>query len=486
MARDASKDRTILLFVVLLQTFAYFVPAATWNPVSRLAATRAFASGRLEVGSFAAATGDRSWRRGRWYSDKAPLPAMVAAPTYALVRAVHRALHRDAPAFEAREVRGVTAASLTPNTTFTQLLYASSLMTAGLAGASLAVLVLRFLRRRFAEPVAMTSTLATIFGTPLFPYSTSFYGHVPAALALFGAVCALDVEPEARVPPKQLALVGFLLAFAVGCEYLTAVPAAVVGGYAIVRAARASRTSVFALALGAFAPVVAIGAYHAACFGSPLRTGYSFLVNPTFVAGHGRGLLGLMLPRLDALIGLFVGPSRGLFRLAPVALVGVVGLALRVRRVRDPVVVVAVLSAVAMGIANAGYYMWWGGAATGPRHLVPVMPVLAVGIAHVLTTPRLRVGGLVLACVSIASMLAFTAIGLEAPEGQDVVVDYLAPHLARGEFAWLRGSSNLGLMLGFARPASLVPLLAFWILAGYSLREGRPDEPEAAHDETAP
>ena len=84
-----------------------------------------------------------------------------------------------------------------------------------------------------------------------------------------------------------------------------------------------------------------------------------------------------------------------------------------------------------MLLANAGYYMWWGGAATGPRHLVAVIPFLAVGVAEMLTERRWHAAVVAVASLSVASMLAFTAVGLEAPEGVDAWTHY-AGYALRG------------------------------------------------------
>ena len=71
--------------------FAYFVPSATWSPVSRLNLTRAIVEeGTLSVDAFVESTGDRALRNGHWYCDKAPLPSLIAVPAYAAFHAYNR------------------------------------------------------------------------------------------------------------------------------------------------------------------------------------------------------------------------------------------------------------------------------------------------------------------------------------------------------------------------------------------------------------
>src|SRR6185295_6583294 len=80
--------------------FAYFVPAATWNPVSRFDLTRAIVEeGSLRIDPYADNTGDRSRRDEHWYTDKAPLPAFLAVPAYAAVRGV-QAIRGQRPTYQ--------------------------------------------------------------------------------------------------------------------------------------------------------------------------------------------------------------------------------------------------------------------------------------------------------------------------------------------------------------------------------------------------
>src|SRR5690606_1794992 len=86
----------------LFGVFCYFLPAATWAPVSRFDGRRAaVGQGTLSIAAFADSTGDRAFYDGRWYSDKAPLPALLALPAYQAYHLLDRARGK-APAYEAR------------------------------------------------------------------------------------------------------------------------------------------------------------------------------------------------------------------------------------------------------------------------------------------------------------------------------------------------------------------------------------------------
>ena len=466
----------------LFVTFAYFLPAATWNPVSRFELTRSLVErGKLDIDTFADSTGDRAFSAGHWYSDKAPLPALLAVPAYALLYAWDQHQGQDA-VYTASGTEERPALRVTVNHPFARGLYVSSLSTAALGGVALALAVYEVLRRRVTPVIAFASTTATVLGTPLFAYATSLYGHTLAAALLFGAVALLDeprVGNEAFGPAPahgRLRWAGMCLAAAVGCEYLAVVPALVIGLAIVLRLPRAAR-AVLDLAEGAMVPALVIAAYHTACFGAPWRTGYSFIVHPDF-SGQGRGLMGIQLPRPSVLASLLFGTRRGLFYVAPITAVGLGAMLYALRkRTADWLVPVGLAAFGALWVVNAGYYMWWGGAAAGPRHMVPALGFVAVGVARALAKPELRYPALGVALVSILGMLLLVGVGIEAPEEGDIMLDYAWRLFRAGELSRLSGASNWAISAGLPPGGSLGPLLAWWIVGGrYLARAAATDE----------
>jgi hypothetical protein len=453
----------------LFGMFCYFLPASTWSPVSRFDLTRAIIEQRtLSIDSFADNTGDRSFNNGHWYSDKAPLPALLALPAYQAYHMMDRARGK-APAYEARGTPERPAARITVNRSFQRGLYVCSLSTVAMSGVALGLIVFELLRRRMASADALWGSAVTLLATCIFPYSTGFYGHVMAGAFLAGSVLLLDPLPEDRAnrPPSwgRAAGAGACLVASAGCEYLAAVPALIVALTLLAFQPRSHLLRwVLGMALGALVPAAVIGAYHTACFGAPWRTGYSFIVNARFAAGHASGFLGIRVPRLEALFGLLLGRFRGLFYIAPVTLLLFVGLLARVRA-RDRVALAGTLAFVALLLVNAGYYMWWGGAAAGPRHLVPVLGFLALGLPWLWERRWARWALYGLGAVSALNMLVIAGVGLEAPERGDVLFDFAYARLLQGRLSMIAGSSNLGLEFGLVRGGTLGPLLV-WMLGG--------------------
>ena len=298
-------ERRRLRFVYatwLFGIFAFFVPAATWSPASRFALTQAVVErGTLSIDAYASSTGDRALVGDRWFSEKAPLPSLVAAVPFAAVRAIQHARGVQ-PTYRAYVQGQTPAARLEVNQAYQQGLFVSSVFTSALGGVAVGLLAFELLRRRTTIRLALLGSALLALGTPLFPYATSFYGHTPAAALLLGALLALDpLGQRGGLDParKRVRIAALCLAAAPGCEYLAAVPAAIIGGWFLLRS-RARLDALLDFALGAVVPVAVVCAYHTATFGAPWRTGYSFIVNPQFEAGQKAGFLGITSLRAAA------------------------------------------------------------------------------------------------------------------------------------------------------------------------------------------
>jgi hypothetical protein len=112
-------------------------------------------------------------------------------------------------------------------------------------------------------------------------------------------------------------------------------------------------------------------------------------------------------------------------------------------------------------LLNAGYYMWDGGAAFGPRHCVPMLPFLALGLVVPLRLlPRAT---LVLAGVGVFHVVLVTTVGPEAPTWGNPVWEYGLPGLLEGP-GGPGAASTLGRLMGLPGPFALVPLAAIWVL----------------------
>ena len=149
--------------------------------------------------------------------------------------------------------------------------------------------------------------------------------------------------------------------------------------------------------LGGLPAALALGAYDRAAFGSPFHVSYSYEAGPL---GHQQrtGFLGIGVPSLSSLDQtLFV--DRGALVFSPVLVACAVGLVLMFRRGYRGEAAVASFVVIALALADAGYYLPYGGTSPGPRFLAASIPFLCLGLPFALE--RFRKTVLALAVVSV-------------------------------------------------------------------------------------
>ncbi|MEM9453939.1 MAG: hypothetical protein AAGF11_07155 [Myxococcota bacterium] len=481
------RARLLPLGVALTLTYGYFVGQPAWNQNSRLALTRALVEQRTTViDRYHVTTGDKSYRDGHFYCDKAPGASWLATVPYALLYGLRRVTGGELPDVRVRPLDPQGSVpepdarqpgdALVYNLAHRIALYLCGLLTGVLptVAAAAAVFLLALRQAAGCPRTAVVVALTFALATPAFPYATVFYGHALCGCALlwaFALVALDDPEPAADLAAGRRPLwVGTLLGAAVVTEYPAAVPALMITGLALWRHGPSFGLRVV---LGGIPWALALAAYHVAAFGHPLSTGYDFVYREEFAEGM-RVRYGIHAPDPQALWQLLLGSYRGLFYLSPVLLLAAWGLwpraSLRGRADEDPgqglprPAMHTALAIVAFYLLlNAGYYMWDGGAAYGPRHLVPMLGLLMLGAgAGWRISPRLFV---VLAAVGGLHMVLGAAATPEAPQHGNPVWEYAWPR-ARGAEAAVPGrATNLGLLLGLPGLLSLVPLLAPWLWA---------------------
>jgi len=481
----------VLLGVALFITYGYFVPPAAWNENSRFNLTRSLIERRrVDIDPFHANTGDKSFRDGHYYCDKAPGASFLGAIPYALYYGYLKATGRPLPNFTVRVTKGApgstpltvstmgaasspssraTAAEdedrILINISFRKALYVCNLFTNALAGALGGVLFYILLcGLGLPGQQAFVTTLAFALGSLFFPYATMFYGHVLAATFLFASFALVYRSKQSglETTPRVLTWAGVLAAAAVVAEFPTGVAAIAIAVYAL--SALRDRARIVFFAAGAVAPAVLLFLYQGAAFGSPLRPGYALVSGAEFAQGMSKGLMGITYPKLGVLYEILFGRFRGLFYISPVLILGFIGLARLCRR-PGPLRAEAILAAVIVAyfvLMNSAYFMWSGGAALGPRHVIPMLPFLCLGIPFAVRKRRWIPVALI--AVSIFNQTIATAVAPEAPPEGDPLFDHAYFHFFHGRVAVLPGTTNLGLLIGMPGPLSVLPLAVIWFL----------------------
>jgi len=494
--------RRIQLGILLLlwPTYAYFYQAGADNEASRLNLVRAFVEdGVFWVDPYAWNSADQIVyeRDGvrHYYSGKAPGSSMLAALPFKLASELLWPL--DLP-------EGIHWHAVVYATAITTVNLLSALAAAVMFGVCVHALGSAWL--------ALFGVAAVWLGTILFPFSTLQFGHAQAAAFVafaFALVYGATGEraAAARRPGWALLGAGFCAGFAVVIEYPTVILVALLGLYLLHGLGdarfvppRRPAGGVARFVAGGLCAGALLAAYNLAAFGTLLYVPYeAYTQGDTFFQAHSQGVLGVSWPGLESFVrqlgAITVFPQRGLLYLGfedfrvyatnPVLWIALAGIVLLVaRRETRPEGVLAAAAAICMLVFNACYgdsiVYWGGGASVGPRHVVPMLPLLAIPLAR--TVRSLSWLFFPLLAVSVFYMLLATAVeprvGYEFP---NPARDLFAANWMEGHFSLNRGALfdverrlltedstafNLGELAGLPGAWQLAPLLCWWLLVG--------------------
>jgi hypothetical protein len=251
--RSPRARREILLFLGLLFCYGFFRQNPVWNENSRYDLVRALVEDRsVVIDKYHENTGDKAFRDGHYYSDKAPGTALLGAPVYALLLAVHEATDAGPP--------GGSAA-----------VHALTFAVCSVPTAVLVLLLLRFLRPAVGYRWALVVALAHGLGSIAFPFATMYFGHAASAAFLFTAFYLLW---RYRSDRRDRLLVGAGLA--VGAAVITEIPVALGGAVLAVYATWIARERVAWFVLGGVPVALVLLAYNWIAFGSPFSLGYQY------------------------------------------------------------------------------------------------------------------------------------------------------------------------------------------------------------------
>jgi len=441
--------RALLVFVLLAFMYGYYYQDPEANGNSRIGLIFAIVQeGRLTIDSYYNTEGTRTidiaFLNGHYYSDKAIGTSIIGALFYA-------------PMYMFMKLTGHGLDLL-------HIKYLLTIAVVGLPSAFAGSLVYVLCETISGSRLrAYLATLAVALGTMCLPFSAIFFGHQLAAALLFCSfflIFQLKLKPDLRQKRGYLFLIGFLLGTAFLTEYTTPViilPLSLYYLYILRErwSFRWIRSTIMPFVMGASIPAVILMIYNTLCFGNPFTIGYEHLANQ-FQSSMSQGFLGISLPRPEVLFYLTFHPAHGLFWQSPVLLMAMVGFYFLWRdkryRLEAIIVMIAFFSYL---LINSGYYMWWGGASFGPRHLIPMLLFLSIPL--VLIPRRLIPLVIILTVISIGQMFIPLAGRTLVPDnyffenehlkffGYSSIYSYSWQQLLNGYFAYNLGEKLLGL-----------------------------------------
>jgi len=271
-------------------------------------------------------------------------------------------------------------------------------------------------RKKHAYPGIIT--FAYSMATLMLPFSTTLWGHPTAAAFLFFAFYLITIK-------ARMEWVGLFFGIAVLIDFITAPIAVGLFAYALTvwkKPIQSTRRFI----LGGLPPLLLLLFYNWKCFGSPFAVAYSFS-NPVFNVTDENKLFGfLSLPIPDALWGLTFGFRSGLFVLFPVTLFALIGLfnGLRSRNSKTESMI-ALYIVIVIYLGNASFPYWDGGYSSGPRHLIPMLPFLILGLQWIKFNFLFYIA-LLYSAVNAAAILSVT---LFAPQPQNMMYGFIWPQM---------------------------------------------------------
>jgi hypothetical protein len=465
----------VILFLVCLATYAYFYQASDHNVAARIDLIRAIIERHtlwIENPYAGYNTADIVELGGHVYSSKAPGASFAGLLPWVIATNLARlcSLSADTPPY------------------WTAVTYLTTLLTVGLASA-LAVVILYRLALYFGieRPRAVLLALTLACGTILFLYATEFTGEPLAACCELASFYVLATQ---RASWWWSLAAGLLAGWGVLSDFPTFVIALAIALFALHRL-RAQASAVCGFVTGALAVAAILAVYNYLAFSRPFFLSYEAFgqpgVNQARFPWQAEGFVGITHPHLPVLWDILLWPQRGLLFCNPVFLLLPLGMwgFLRSRWRAEALTVCAAVIAMILLCSSCADNIaaWGGGTATGPRHLVPILPFLVLTLAFL--PKNLNPLFAILAFVSVFLMLMATAVEPHLPyEYTNPFRDFLWPAFARGDFALninpffepapIRGDSaafNLGHLAGLPGSIQLWPIAVLWTGAAlYLLR----------------
>ncbi len=403
----------VLLFALVWFSCVWFGSWA-FNPNSAtriLAATAIAETGSARIDNFGEMTIDKARFDDHLYMDKAPGMTLMALPFVALTNWAtnrtsfdipHRLFDPSAEAFLRLRMRiaiAFTGAVLTA-------LAAVALLDLG-AGVS------------GSRAAGLFTATGFAFGTIVWGWTTTYFGHAATTALFVIALWAVWRGTSVSPPGRHALIAGLALGWAVVVEHsaiLTGAPIALWALWRLRAWERPAQLRTLGLALvGGLIAAVPLLAYNLATFGDPFQTGYSGVVG---FEGMKQGLFGLTYPKPDVLYEILLGKRRGIVWVAPVLVLAPFGIWTLLRDpARRDLGTLAAMGAVLCFLYHAAYVYWDGGNATGPRHALPAIAYLSIGLAAYWGgANRVEKGlGLAFLAASVAINLAVTATEIQAP-----------------------------------------------------------------------
>lgn len=453
----------LILFLFLAFNYSYFFHQLPgWNVNTRMNLIYAIVDrGKLCIDDYfnkpGYETGDVAFYKGHYYCDKAIGLSLLGVPVYFLWRLILSQL-------------GIYISPLLAR-------YPITVLCVSLPSALLGILFYRFCLYFSNDPMqSLWLTLGYSLGTIVYPYSTLFFSHQTSTVLIFIAFYLLFKLVHIYIQNNKFSksivpISGLLAGWALITEYTIGIILLGLFVYLIYWLFLNKSYYRYTNLIKFLVPIIFISfiplLYNYICFDNFFSFAYHYEQFPEFKLGMRRGFFGITYPSFSSFLGITFHPYRGLFFLSPFLLLSPVGFYFwfKKREYRAEFWLFLYIT-VTFFLFNSSYFAWWGGWATGPRHIIPMLPFFTFPILFALQKKNyLKNIFLTLVIISIGIMNIFTMVDPQVPQGYFYPLwQFSFPKLIKGEIAL-----NLGHFIFLNNFWSLLPLLFSYIFFMYAL-----------------
>ena len=366
---------SLKIFLFLILVFTLFAHTIGDNENSRLNTTIAIVEDHsLSIDRLHNNTGDKAFIDGRYYSDKPPLPSILALPSYSVINhffpgKVSPETHLD-----------------TFNRSFDQKMewarFAATVSVSAVAGSLTAVLLyLISLELGLARTKSIGIGIFSGLGTLVFPYSTTFHGTMLGTFFLMLAVF-IWIKEDYNPCQNYSFLISVVLGLAVSSDYITIIPVGLL--LALISIDRLKSLKSHALMFtGLFIGFLPLFVFNFLITGNPLEPTALHPIEPDLYAGETKtaiesvGLIGIITYLTARIIRTLLSPLNGLLIYSPILLFGLLGLR-KVNRLNKRLSFFIFSGLLFTLLSLMSIHIWSVRAFYGPRYLLPVATLLLI------------------------------------------------------------------------------------------------------------
>ncbi len=351
--------KSFIIFIILITISLSIAPNfGGVNQSSRFDLTKAIVLDHtFQIDKYVSNTEDWSKFDGHYYSNKAPGSSMLAAIPYFALTIIDKIIGNDS--YSESKYLSFCIFFVTIIPFILILILTNSWLT----------------KFQISNDHKNNIIFVMGFGSLATIFSTMFWGHVTSAFFIFASFYFFFVK-------KRGVLQGLFIGLAVLTEYTSAllIPILLILNF------KEKKKELVLFLLGGLLPFLIFIYYHKIAFGGYFSLAPAF-GNPVFGSDQKSSLSVFSFPSLKVFYELLLGFKRGIFIIVPVSALAIYGIVKQIKcncSIEDKKLAYSVgISFILFILFNVSFVQGWnGGWASGPRYLVPVFPLVYLGLIY--------------------------------------------------------------------------------------------------------